>query len=250
MKFSDILLLLSGLAIFLYGMEVMGEGFKHMAGNRLQQVLEKLTSKPIIGLIAGIIVTAVIQSSSAVTSMLVGFVNAGIMQVSQTIAVIMGANIGTTVTGQLMALNLDAIAPVFAFSGVCLIMFLSSKDQLKALGEILMGFGFLFIGMETMGDSLKPLQSSPFFLNLITRLQNPFLGILVGAVFTAMIQSSSASLGIIQTMAKSGLLGIGDVMYFNLGQKIGTTSTALLSAPREGKPKKNQKGEKHHEEEV
>ena len=230
MQFSDVLLLFTGLAIFLYGMEIMGDGFKHMAGSKLQSILEKLTSKPIIGLLAGIVVTAIIQSSSAVTSMLVGFVNAGIMNVSQTVSVIMGSNVGTTVTGQLMALNLEAIAPIFAFVGVCLIMFFSAKDRVKALGEILAGFGFLFIGMSTMGESLQPLQSSPFFLDLIVRLRNPILGILVGALFTAMIQSSSASLGIIQTMARGGLLGIQDVLYFNLGQNIGTTSTALLAS--------------------
>lgn len=230
MQFSDVLLLFTGLAVFLYGMELMGEGFKHMAGNKLQSVLEKLTSKPLIGLLAGIVVTAIIQSSSAVTSMLVGFVNAGIMNVSQTVSVIMGSNVGTTVTGQLMALNLEAIAPIFAFAGVCLIMFFSGKERLKALGEVLAGFGFLFIGMSTMGESLQPLQSSPFFLDLIVSLRNPILGILVGALFTAMIQSSSASLGIIQTMAKGGLLGIQDVLYFNLGQNIGTTSTALLAS--------------------
>lgn len=230
MQFSDVLLLFTGLAVFLYGMELMGEGFKHMAGNKLQAVLEKLTSKPIIGLLAGIVVTAIIQSSSAVTSMLVGFVNAGIMNVAQTVSVIMGTNVGTTVTGQLMALNLEAIAPIFAFAGVCLIMFFSGKERVKALGEVLAGFGFLFIGMSTMGESLQPLQTSPFFLDLIVRLRNPILGILVGAVFTAMIQSSSASLGIIQTMARGGLLGIQDVVYFNLGQNIGTTSTALLAS--------------------
>ncbi|MBR2686057.1 MAG: Na/Pi cotransporter family protein [Erysipelotrichaceae bacterium] len=230
MQFSDVLLLFTGLAVFLYGMELMGEGFKHMAGNKLQAVLEKLTSKPIIGLLAGIVVTAIIQSSSAVTSMLVGFVNAGIMNVAQTVSVIMGTNVGTTVTGQLMALNLEAIAPIFAFAGVCLIMFFSGKERVKALGEVLAGFGFLFIGMSTMGESLQPLQTSPFFLDLIVSLRNPILGILVGAVFTAMIQSSSASLGIIQTMARGGLLGIQDVVYFNLGQNIGTTSTALLAS--------------------
>ena len=230
MQFSDVLLLFTGLAVFLYGMELMGEGFKHMAGNKLQAVLEKLTSKPIIGLLAGIVVTAIIQSSSAVTSMLVGFVNAGIMNVAQTVSVIMGTNVGTTVTGQLMALNLEAIAPIFALAGVCLIMFFSGKERVKALGEVLAGFGFLFIGMSTMGESLQPLQTSPFFLDLIVSLRNPILGILVGAVFTAMIQSSSASLGIIQTMARGGLLGIQDVVYFNLGQNIGTTSTALLAS--------------------
>lgn len=229
MSITDVLLLLSGLAIFLYGMEVMGAGFKHMAGNKMQQILEKITARPVVGLLAGILVTAIIQSSGATTSMLVGFVNAGIMRVAQTVNVIMGANIGTTMTGQLMALNLDALAPLFAFVGVCLVMFFS-QERLKALGEIFTGFGFLFIGMSTMGDAMIPLQSSEFFLGLITKLSNPLMGILVGFVITVVLQSSSASLGIIQTMAKNGLLGIKDVMFFNLGQKIGATTTSILAS--------------------
>ena len=229
MKFSDVLSVLSGLAIFLYGMEVMGNGFKHMAGSQLQDFLEKLTKKPIVALLAGLLVTALVQSSGATTSMLVSFVNAGIMKVTQTVYVILGANIGTTITGHLMALDVGLVAPFIAFIGVCLIMFVKN-DKLNAIGEIMMGLGFVFIGMETMSTGLAPLGQSQFFLNLLTSLRNPILGILVGFALTTIVQSSSASLGIIQSLAKSGIVGIKDVMFFNLGQNIGSCTTAMLAS--------------------
>ena len=229
MKFTDILSVLSGLAIFLYGMEVMGSGFKHVAGGKLQGVLEKLTKKPVIAMLAGLLVTALIQSSGATTSMLVSFVNAGIMKVSQTVYVILGSNIGTTITGHLMAMDVGMVAPFLSFIGVCLIMFVKN-DRLNAIGEIMMGLGFVFIGMDTMSDGLAPLGSSPFFLNILTSLQNPLFGILVGFVLTTIVQSSSASLGIIQSLAKSGLVQIKDVMFFNLGQNIGSCTTAMLAS--------------------
>lgn len=229
MSFSDALTALSGLAIFLYGMEVMGSGFKHMAGSKLQEFLEKLTKKPLVALLSGLLVTALIQSSSATTSMLVSFVNAGIMRVSQTFYVILGTNIGTTVTGHLMALDVGLVAPFMAFIGVCLIMFFN-EDKTNAVGEIMMGLGFVFIGMDTMSSGLEPLGSSPFFIETIVKMQNPIVGILVGFALTAMVQSSSASLGIIQSLAKGGLVTIQDVLFFNLGQKIGTCTTALLAS--------------------
>ncbi len=229
MKFTDFLSVLSGLAIFLYGMEVMGSGFKHMAGGKLKDTLEKLTKTPLIGLFAGILITVLVQSSGATTSMLVSFVNAGIMKVAQTIYVIMGSNIGTTLTGHLMALDVGLVSPFLAFFGVCFIMFFK-KDRINALGEILMGLGFIFIGMDTMSAGLSPLRSSPFFIQLLVSLRNPFLGLLVGFVFTTMVQSSTASLGIIQSLAKGGLVAINDVMFFNLGQKIGSCTTALLAS--------------------
>lgn len=229
MKFSDVLSVLSGLAIFLYGMEVMGNGFKHMAGSQLQDFLEKLTKKPIVALLAGLLVTALVQSSGATTSMLVSFVNAGIMKVTQTVYVILGANIGTTITGHLMALDVGLVAPFIAFIGVCLIMFVKN-DKLNAIGEIMMGLGFVFIGMETMSTGLAPLGQSQFFLNLLSSLRNPILGILVGFILTTIVQSSSASLGIIQSLAKSGIVGIKDVMFFNLGQNIGSCTTAMLAS--------------------
>ena len=229
MKFTDILAVLSGLAIFLYGMEVMGSGFKHMAGGKLQDFLEKLTKKPIVALLSGMLVTALVQSSGATTSMLVSFVNAGIMKVSQTVYVILGSNIGTTITGHLMALDVGLVAPFLAFIGVCLIMFIKN-DKLNAVGEIMMGLGFIFIGMDTMSGGLKPLGNSEFFLKLLSNMQNPFFGILVGFVLTTIVQSSSASLGIIQSLAKSNLVGIKDVMFFNLGQNIGSCTTAMLAS--------------------
>ncbi len=229
MRFTDVLSVLSGLAIFLYGMEVMGSGFKHMAGGKLQDFLEKLTKKPIIALLSGMIVTALVQSSGATTSMLVSFVNAGIMKVSQTVYVILGSNVGTTITGHLMALDVGLVAPFLAFIGVCLIMFVK-HDKLNAIGEIMMGLGFIFIGMDMMSSGLKPLGSSPFFLKLLSNMQNPLFGILVGFVLTTIVQSSSASLGIIQSLAKSNLVGIKDVMFFNLGQNIGSCTTAMLAS--------------------
>ena len=156
MKFSDILSVLSGLAIFLYGMEVMGNGFNHMAGVKLLDVLEKLTKKPLVAMLAGMLVTALVQSSGATTSMLVSFVNAGIMRVEQTVYVILGSNVGTTITGHLMALDVGLVSPFLAFIGVCLIMFVKS-DKLNAIGEIMMGLGFVFIGMDTMCGGLSPL---------------------------------------------------------------------------------------------
>ena len=229
MKFTDILAVLSGLAIFLYGMEVMGSGFKHMAGGKLQDFLEKLTKKPIVALLAGLFVTALIQSSGATTSMLVSFVNAGIMKVAQTVYVIMGSNIGTTITGHLMALDVGMVAPFLAFIGVCLIMFVKN-DKLNAIGEIMMGLGFVFLGMDTMSSGLAPLGNSPFFLNILSSMQNPLIGILVGFVLTTIVQSSSASLGIIQSLAKSGIVSIKDVMFFNLGQNLGSCTTAMLAS--------------------
>ena len=229
MKFTDILAVLSGLAIFLYGMEVMGSGFKHMAGGKLQDVLEKLTKKPVVAMLAGVLVTALVQSSGATTSMLVSFVNAGIMKVSQTVYVILGSNIGTTITGHLMAMDVGLVSPFLAFIGVCLIMFVKN-DRLNAIGEIMMGLGFVFIGMDTMSAGLAPLGQSPFFLNLLSNLQNPIFGILVGFVLTTIVQSSSASLGIIQSLAKGGLVSIKDVMFFNLGQNLGSCTTAMLAS--------------------
>ncbi|MBO4358266.1 MAG: Na/Pi cotransporter family protein [Erysipelotrichaceae bacterium] len=229
MTFKDILSVLTGLAIFLYGMEVMGNGFKHMAGGKLQDVLEKLTKKPVIAMLAGMLVTALVQSSGATTSMLVSFVNAGIMKVSQTVYVILGSNIGTTITGHLMAMDVGLVAPFLAFIGVCLIMFIKN-DRLNAIGEIMMGLGFVFIGMESMSGGLKSLGDSPFFLNVLSNMQNPIFGILVGFALTTLVQSSSASLGIIQSLAKSNLVGIKDVMFFNLGQNIGSCTTAMLAS--------------------
>lgn len=207
----------------------MGDGLELVAGSQLQKILEKLTSNRILGMLVGIGVTAVIQSSSATTVMAVGFVNAGLMNLTQAVGVIMGANIGTTVTGQLIALDISTIAPIFAFAGVLLILF-SKKKKLNHLGMVIIGLGILFIGMNTMSGAMKPLRDVPEFRSLMTKFDNPLLGVLVGTVVTCIIQSSSASVGILQAMAAQGLIGIGGAMYVVFGQNIGTCITAMLAS--------------------
>ncbi|MDF2801060.1 MAG: Na/Pi cotransporter family protein [Anaerocolumna sp.] len=207
----------------------MGDGLELVAGTQLQKFLEKLTTNRFLGMLVGLGVTAVIQSSSATTVMVVGFVNAGLMNLSQAVGVIMGANIGTTVTGQLIALDISTIAPIIAFLGVLLILF-SKKKKLNYLGMVIIGLGILFIGMNTMSGAMKPLRDVPEFRLLMTKFDNPFLGVLVGTLVTCIIQSSSASVGILQAMAAQGLIGIGGAMYVVFGQNIGTCITALLAS--------------------
>lgn len=207
----------------------MGDGLELVAGTQLQKILEKLTTNRLLGMLVGIGVTAVIQSSSATTVMVVGFVNAGLMNLSQAVGVIMGANIGTTVTGQLIALDISTIAPIIAFAGVLMILF-SKKKKLNYLGMVIIGLGILFIGMSTMSGAMKPLRDVPEFRTLMTKFDNPLLGVLVGVVVTCIIQSSSASVGILQAMAAQGLIGIGGAMYVVFGQNIGTCITALLAS--------------------
>lgn len=229
MKLTDILQLIGGLSLFLYGMKMMSEGLEATSGNRLKQLLEKLTTNPILGVLVGAGITAVIQSSSATTVMVVGFVNSGIMQLSQAVWVIMGANIGTTITGQLIALDIGVIAPIFALAGVVLCVFVKSK-KLNHIGEIIAGLGVLFIGMGLMGDAMNPLRSYPPFINLMTRFSNPLIGILAGMIFTAIIQSSSASIGILQTLASAGLIPLSSSVFVLFGQNIGTCITAVLAS--------------------
>lgn len=229
MKFTDILQLIGGLSLFLYGMKMMSEGLEATSGNKLKQLLEKLTTNPILGVLVGAGITAVIQSSSATTVMVVGFVNSGIMQLAQAVWVIMGANIGTTITGQLIALDIGVIAPIFALVGVVLCVFVKSK-KLNHIGEIIAGLGVLFIGMGLMGDAMNPLRSYPPFINLMTRFSNPLIGILAGMLFTAVIQSSSASIGILQTLANAGLIPLSSSVFVLFGQNIGTCITAVLAA--------------------
>ena len=200
MTTTNILSLLGGLALFLYGMQMMGNGLEAAAGDRLKQILEKLTSNRFLGVIVGALVTAVIQSSSATTVMVVGFVNAQMMTLQQAVWIIMGANVGTTITGQLIALDVSAIAPLVAFMGVALIMFTKSAKATD-IGQIIAGLGILFIGMNMMSTAMMPLRESKEFVELVTHFSNPLVGILVGAGFTALIQSSSASVGILQALA-------------------------------------------------
>ena len=221
--------LLGGLALFLYGMQMMGSGLEAAAGNRMKRILERLTSNPILGVLVGAVITAVVQSSSATTVMVVGFVNSGMMTLRQAVWVIMGANIGTTITGQLIALDVGAIAPLFAFIGVVLVVFIK-KQSVRYYGQIIAGLGILFIGMDMMSSSMAPLRESEAFVNLLTQFSNPVLGILAGAVFTAIIQSSSASVGILQALASSGVIGLSNAVFVLFGQNIGTCITAVLAS--------------------
>ena len=229
MKITDFFSLLGGLALFLYGMQMMSNGLEAAAGNKMKQILEKLTANRFLGVLVGAGITAVIQSSSATTVMVVGFVNSGMMTLKQAVWIIMGANIGTTITGQLIALDVGELAPLFAFAGVALIVFVK-KQKVHHYGLIVAGLGILFIGMEMMSGAMMPLRESEAFVSLMTNFSNPVLGILAGAVFTAVIQSSSASVGILQALAGSGLIGLSNAVYVLFGQNIGTCITAILAA--------------------
>ena len=228
MSISYFIGLLGGLAIFLYGMEMMSNGLELVAGDRLRVVIEKMTSNFFKSILVGVFVTAIIQSSSATTVMVVGFVNAGLMSIYQAVGIIMGANIGTTITGQLVALNISAMAPVIAFIGFVLHSF--SKDSRKAsLGQAIMGLGFLFMGMDFMSNAMKPLREYPGFVTMMTKFQNPVFGVLAGTLITAIIQSSSAALGILQAIANQGVIPLRSSMFIVFGFNIGTCITSVLS---------------------
>lgn len=229
MGITDVLALLGGLALFLYGMQMMSTGLEAAAGNRMKSILEKLTSNRVKGVLVGAAITAVIQSSSATTVMVVGFVNSGLMTLKQAVWVIMGANIGTTITGQLIALDIGAIAPLFAIAGVGAIMFIKS-EKVHHISSIFAGFGILFMGMDMMGAAMSPLKESEAFISLMTKFDNPLLGILVGALFTAVIQSSSASVGILQALASTGMIPLSSAVFVLFGQNIGTCITAVLAS--------------------
>lgn len=229
MNVTDLLGLLGGLALFLYGMQMMSAGLEDAAGNRMKQILERLTANRFLGVAVGAGITAVIQSSSATTVMVVGFVNSGMMTLKQAVWIIMGANIGTTITGQLIALDVGALAPLFAFVGVVFIVFIK-KVIFHHYGQIIAGLGILFIGMEMMSSAMMPLRDSAAFVDLVSNFSNPFIGILAGAVFTALIQSSSASVGILQALAVSGVIGLPTAVYVLFGQNIGTCITAVLAS--------------------
>ncbi len=225
-----------GLALFIYGMNLMAEGLQNAAGNRMKKILEALTHNRFMGIALGALVTAIIQSSSATTVMVVGFVNAGLMNLTQAMSVIMGANIGTTATGWLVSsgewakvLQPSTIAPLAVMVGV-IIMITAKQVRRKEIAAIIIGFGILFIGIETMSDAVSPLKDSEMIVSMFTTLgNNPFLGILTGAVVTAIIQSSSASQGILLSLAASGLVPMNAAVYIIMGQNIGTCITAILS---------------------
>lgn len=229
MGITDVLALLGGLALFLYGMQMISTGLEAAAGNRMKSILEKLTSNRVKGVLFGAAITAVIQSSSATTVMVVGFVNSGLMTLKQAVWVIMGANIGTTITGQLIALDIGAIAPLFAIAGVGAIMFIKS-EKVHHISSIFAGLGILFMGMDMMGAAMSPLKESEAFISLMTKFDNPLLGILVGALFTAVIQSSSASVGILQALASTGMIPLSSAVFVLFGQNIGTCITAVLAS--------------------
>ena len=233
--------LFGGLAMFLYGMNVMGSGLEKLGGGKFEQILEKLTSNPIKGVVLGAAVTAVIQSSSATTVMVVGFVNSGIMKLGQAIGIIMGANIGTTVTSWILSLSgiqgdsfwiqlckPANFTPVLALIGIVFTM-AAKSDSKKNIGNILLGFAVLMFGMETMSAAVEPLKDVEAFTNILTMFQNPILGVLAGAVLTAVIQSSSASVGILQALSSTGKITFGAAIPIIMGQNIGTCVTALIS---------------------
>lgn len=242
MTIFNIVTLLGGLALFLYGMNVMGDGLKKLSGGKLETILQKLTSSPLKGVALGLAVTAVIQSSSATTVMVVGFVNSGIMELTQAVGVIMGANIGTTVTSWLLSmtgiqgesllmqlLKPSSFSPVLAFIGIILIMF-CKKEKKNDLGTIFLGFAILMSGMMSMSASVEPLADVPEFANLMTMFSNPILGLLAGTILTAIIQSSSASVGILQALCATGTIKYSVALPVIMGQNIGTCITAILSA--------------------
>ncbi|NMA06956.1 MAG: Na/Pi cotransporter family protein [Ruminococcaceae bacterium] len=240
MNFYDVFALLGGLAFFLYGMHVMGEALEQRAGSRLKPILESLTSKPIKGVLVGTIVTATIQSSSSTTVMLVGFVNSGVMKLSQAINVIMGANIGTTITAWILSLagiesnnfwvsllKPSTFSPILAFIGIVMLLFSKRK---KSVSLILIGFSVLMYGMDLMSGAVKGLADTPEFVKLLTLFDNPLFGILAGAVVTAIIQSSSASVGILQAISMTGTITFETAIPIIFGQNIGTCITAIISS--------------------
>ena len=242
MDIFGILSMIGGLALFLYGMEAMGAGLSKLSGGRMERLLEKLTSKRIMAVLLGAGVTAVIQSSSATTVMVVGFVNSGIMKLNQAVGIIMGANIGTTITSWLLSLTgiqgssfilkmlkPSSFSPILAIVGIIFIMF-TKDEKKKDIGGIFLGFAILMYGMEAMSGAVAPLADNEKFTGILTMFSNPILGLLAGTILTAVIQSSSASVGILQTLAMRGIVNWRSAIFITLGQNIGTCITAILSS--------------------
>ena len=232
MSIANILSMAGGLGLFLFGIRTMGDGLENAAGAKLKRMLEVLTGNRFLAVLVGFVVTAIIQSSTATTVMVVGFVNAGMMTLAQAVGVIMGANIGTTVTSLLIALNFSSVAAASVLVGVIL-MLASKKTLVKNLGSIFTGFGLLFLGIDLMSDSMAPLRESAGFMNFIVAVSDsplrPLFGILLGIVMTAVLQSSSASVGVLQTLAMQGLVPLKFSVFVLFGQNIGTCLTALFS---------------------
>ena len=242
MGITMILSLLSGVALFLYGMALMGDSLKKVAGNKLELILYKLTNSPIKGLLLGTVVTAIIQSSSATTVMVVGFVNSGMMKVAQAIGIIMGANIGTSITGWILCLSyIDGssgiaqllstatISAIVAIIGIILRTFVKKKPYTD-VGDIMLGFAILMVGMQTMSGAVSPLKENPHFVSLLTMFKNPFMGILVGIAFTAVLQSASASVGILQALSITGSITFAAALPITMGIGVGAACPVLLSS--------------------
>lgn len=238
----SVLTMIGGLAMFLYGMDAMGDGLSKLSGGKLESILEKLTSNRLIAVLLGAGVTAIIQSSSATTVMVVGFVNSGIMKLSQAVGIIMGANIGTTMTSWLLSLvelegtnfimkmlKPTSFSPILALIGMIMIMTAKDTNKKKDIGNILVGFAILMFGMDTMSGAVKPLAKVPEFTSILTMFNNPVLGVMAGAVLTAIIQSSSASVGILQALCATGAMNFGSALPIIMGQNIGTCITAVMS---------------------
>ena len=229
MNISSIISLLGGLGLFLFGMHYMGEGLQLAAGTRMKDLLEKLTRRPVIGFLIGMLVTVVIQSSSATTVMVMGFINAGIMDLAQATGVIFGANIGTTITSILIALDVSAIAPV-CIAGGAIMMLYAKRKRTKYIGQVILGFGLLFQGLHTMSGSMSPLKDSPTFQSFIVKADNPLVGFLIGVLMCAVLQSSSAAVGIIQALAMQGLMPLAFGAYLVCGINVGSSTPPILSA--------------------
>ena len=229
MRITTIFMLLGGLGFFLYGMKLMSEGLEKAAGAKMRSILEFFTKNRFIGMLVGIIFTAIIQSSNATTVMVVSFVNSGLMNLMQASGVILGANIGTTITGQLIAFNLSDIAPLVVIIGVVMVMF-CKEQNVKKIGEVILGFGILFMGLSIMGDSMKAVKDSPQILGFLSSLTNPVAAILTGLVITAVLQSSSATVGIILLMVSQGLLEFAICPFMILGCNMGACVSALVAS--------------------
>ena len=246
MTIVEFFTLLGGLSMFLFGMRVMGDALEKRAGNQLKSILEKLTSSTFKGFLLGLGVTLIIQSSSATTVMVVGFVNSGLMTLHQATGVIMGANLGTSVTawllstsgiqgeGILQLFKPESFAPLFAFIGIILYMFQKNRKR-QDIGLIFIGFGVLMIGMELMADAVKPLADSPTFQSVLLKFANPIIGVLVGTIFTAVIQSSSASVGILQAFSLTGVVSYSVAIPIIVGQHFGSGGSGMVSSSGAGK---------------
>ena len=241
MSIFNVFSLFGGLALFLFGMDTMGKALEKQAGGQLQKILSRLTDNPLKGFALGLIVTAIIQSSSATTVMVVGFVNSGIMQLHQAIGIIMGSNVGTTVTSWLLSLSglegdtlliqmlkPSSFSPLLAFLGI--LLYMCRSERKKGIGTIFIGFAILMTGMSAMSAAVEPLENEPWFTNLFVQFSNPILGVLAGTILTAVIQSSSASVGILQALSSTGVITYGSALPIIMGQNIGTCATALISS--------------------